>query len=59
MTELVGLKCSPTVDAAARDALATIQAGITAKRDIRIITAKGSNVTSSSGMYKEKLRLLQ
>ena len=56
MTELVGLKCSPTVDAAARDALATIQASIIAKRDLRIVTAKGSDVTNSSGMYKEKLQ---
>ena len=42
--------------AAARDALATIQASITAKRDLRIITAKRSNVTNSSAFYKEKLQ---
>lgn len=41
---------------AAHDALATIQASITAKRDLRIITAKGSNVTNISGFYKEKLQ---
>ena len=56
MTELVGLGCSPTVGTAARDALATIQTSITAKRDLKIITAKGSNITNISGFYKEKLQ---
>ena len=58
MTELVGLNSSPTVGSAASNAIATIQASIIAKKDLRIITAKGSNVTNmgtNMGFYKEKL----
>ncbi|KAF8418948.1 hypothetical protein EV426DRAFT_299395 [Tirmania nivea] len=58
MTELMGLNSSPTVGAAASNAIAAIQTSITAKKDLRIITAKGSNLTNMStnmGFYKEKL----
>lgn len=57
LTELNGLFSSPTVSSAAREAVTAIQASITAKKDLRIITAKGNNVTNMTnvGFYKEKL----
>ncbi|RPB22750.1 hypothetical protein L211DRAFT_869220 [Terfezia boudieri ATCC MYA-4762] len=56
MTELMGLNSSPTVGSAASNAISAIQASIVAKKDLRIITAKGSNVTNMGmGFYREKL----
>ena len=58
MTELNGLNNSPTVGTAASNAITAIHTSINAKMDLRIITAKGSNVTNmgtNMGFYKEKL----
>lgn len=58
MTEINGLNSSATMAPAARDAIAAIQASINGKKNVRIITAKGNNVTNmgtNMGFYKEKL----
>ncbi|KAF8467428.1 hypothetical protein BDZ91DRAFT_793776 [Kalaharituber pfeilii] len=54
MTELMGLQSSKSVAESAKQAVAAIQQAILSKKDIRVVTAKGSNVTNSC-FYKEKL----
>ncbi|KAI5811270.1 hypothetical protein DFH27DRAFT_19132 [Peziza echinospora] len=55
LTELSGLiNSSGPVASEARDALAAIRAAITAKKDLKIITAKGNDMTRQI-FYKERL----
>lgn len=57
MTELMGLnndRGAVGVGHSAREAIATIQEAIAAKVDLKIITAKGNNITHI-GFYKERL----